>query len=267
MSWIGVITDVGQQKINGAIGGTILTINSIKLGKGSVPQANMRSATDLNDYVTTGSLTSDLVQEGLKLRILATAYTSVYTLTEVGVYGRLSGESTDTLIALYQETGDGIAIPDSSTFPDFAYVLYALIASSNVSNITVTVDSSALVSHGELEDSLSDYVEIDQGVANAGKVMKVGNDGLLTPGSVGTQISITLDKDDWSGDTPTQTVTATGVTDSNNIIVGIGSVTQEQLEAISSAQLLCTAQGADSVTFTAFGGTPDIDLPVVIMIL
>lgn len=73
----------------------------------------------------------------------------------------------------------------------------------------------------------------------------------------------------WSSATPpTQTIQVTGVTANNNIIVGIASTaTSTQYEAATAAKLLCTAQGAGTITLTAFGDKPTVNIPISVMIL
>ena len=68
----------------------------------------------------------------------------------------------------------------------------------------------------------------------------------------------------WTGEGPyTAEVDCTIATASNNLVVGAGgTLTAEQQEAMSAAMIVCTAQAAGSVTLTAFGEAPTIDLPV-----
>lgn len=84
-----------------------------------------------------------------------------------------------------------------------------------------------------------------------------------------TALSLTLASGSWSSATPpTQTITATGVTATNNIIVGIGSgITSAQYDAATAAKLVCTAQGANSITITAYGTTPTENIPISVVIL
>ena len=84
-----------------------------------------------------------------------------------------------------------------------------------------------------------------------------------------TALSLTASAASWSSaEPPTLTLTAAGVTASNDIIVGIGgSLTDEQHEAVKEAEIVCTAQGADSITLTAFGTVPTVDIPVKVLIL
>lgn len=64
-------------------------------------------------------------------------------------------------------------------------------------------------------------------------------------GSGSSSTTVTLAVNDWSSNT--QTVSATGVTASNNVIVAAAPSSQTDY---TSAGILCTAQGAGTLTFT-----------------
>lgn len=82
-------------------------------------------------------------------------------------------------------------------------------------------------------------------------------------------LTLTLAAGSWTSATPpTQTVTATGVTASNHIVVGIAStITSAQYDAASAAKLVCTAQAANSITITAYGDKPTENIPISVVIL
>ena len=74
----------------------------------------------------------------------------------------------------------------------------------------------------------------------------------------------------WSGTSApyTQTITVSGVTSSNNIMVGAGALTSaSQVDAYIAAQIVCSAQGANSITLKAYGDKPTVALPVSVVIL
>lgn len=82
-------------------------------------------------------------------------------------------------------------------------------------------------------------------------------------------LSLTLASGSWSSASPsTQTLTATGVTATNHIVVGIAStITSAQYDAAAEAKLVCTAQGTNSITMTAFGDKPTENIPISVVIL
>lgn len=83
-----------------------------------------------------------------------------------------------------------------------------------------------------------------------------------------TALSLTLASGSWSSATPpTQSLSATGVTASNIIVVGFGSgITSEQYNAASAAKLACTAQKAGTITMTAFGVKPTVNIPISVVV-
>lgn len=72
----------------------------------------------------------------------------------------------------------------------------------------------------------------------------------------------------WNGSGPyNQTVTVSGVTSSKTLIVGLdGSASQTQRAAASAAKLCATGQGTNTVTITADGTQPTVQIPIVVMI-
>ena len=73
----------------------------------------------------------------------------------------------------------------------------------------------------------------------------------------------------WSSATPpTQDVSVTGVTANSTIIVSIASTaTSAQIDAAAAGKLLCTAQGAGTITLTCYGTEPSVNIPLTVLIL
>jgi hypothetical protein len=74
----------------------------------------------------------------------------------------------------------------------------------------------------------------------------------------------------WSGASApyTNTITVSSVSAGDNILVSIGAgATAAEYAAAVDAQLHCSAQADSSVTITAFGTKPTIDIPITIVIL
>ena len=80
---------------------------------------------------------------------------------------------------------------------------------------------------------------------------------------------VTLLATGWTGEAApyTQTISYPGVTSTNDIIVAPLIETAEDLENHANAQILATAQGLGTITFSAFGYKPETDLKFNIRVL
>ena len=77
-----------------------------------------------------------------------------------------------------------------------------------------------------------------------------------------TSVTVTLASASWSGNT--QTVSVTGVTDTNNVVVSPSG--RDSTEAWADGEVLCTSQGSNTLTFTCTTvPTADITVSVVII--
>lgn len=135
---------------------------------------------------------------------------------------------------------------------------------------------------GSLQDSgkkPGDFVEKVTDAAQ-GNLPAFGAGGALvdsgvdpdTLASKSVTVAATLTAAGWTGaEAPyTQAVAAQGVTADagQTVIVAAGeSLTAQQYAAAAGAQLWATAKGANTVTVTAFGEKPAVDLPVTVTIL
>lgn len=177
MAWSGVITNAGAAMLaTYAQGGHTMTIDSAVVGSGNTPSANMRSATTLAAQEDTAAITGTSA-EGANVQIRVQVSASEdggYAAKEIGLYAHLDN-GTSQLMALYQDP-TGVSVPDISVNPDYAFGLYIAIAISNTDDLTVEVDTSAVVSIGEMADALA--LKVDKTVyeaAIAGKVSKSGD--------------------------------------------------------------------------------------------
>lgn len=118
--------------------------------------------------------------------------------------------------------------------------------------------SSAWELIGTTAIDLSDYAKIsyvdEQAAAKADK---------------STAIDLTLTAD-WVGSAApyTQTVAVPGITSAANCIYDVAAdVTAAQLEAYETARIVVRVQGADSLTFSAFGDKPVVAIPLTVVIV
>lgn len=94
-----------------------------------------------------------------------------------------------------------------------------------------------------------------------GGVIGANELSILTDASSADSLTVTLVAANWSANS--QTVTATGVTASNDVFV---SPAPASASDYSTAGIICTAQGANSLTFTC-DTTPVTDITVNVAIL
>ena len=77
---------------------------------------------------------------------------------------------------------------------------------------------------------------------------------------------VTLRGDGWSGNT--QSVSVPGLTDSTTGVVSVDqSATEEQLNLAAQAKIHVVNQYADSLTIATNGKTPNIDIPLAVILL
>lgn len=123
---------------------------------------------------------------------------------------------------------------------------------------SVTITS---VSNSDADDGYS-IVTFSDGSTLRVKNGKAGTNG--KDASVDA-LTLTVFSTSWTGDEApyTATVACAIAKASNNLVVGAGgALTAEQQAAFAAAMIVCTAQAAGSITLTAFGEVPTIDLPV-----
>ena len=98
-------------------------------------------------------------------------------------------------------------------------------------------------------------------------IVAEGVDGSSTTVS---EVSVTLTAASWVGSQApyTQSVTVTGMTTTKSGFTGISqSATAAQRAVASSAKLAITSQGTNTITITADGAKPSLDIPIVVTLL
>ena len=86
--------------------------------------------------------------------------------------------------------------------------------------------------------------------------------------SSASSFNVTAEASEWSNDTPPTQTIATSSSTNSNIIVGISSsATSQQYNEACEAKIMCTSQGLNTITLTAYGETPTIDIPITVFVL
>lgn len=167
-----VVTNAGKALLQQWAGGGTLTIDGAKAGAGAVSQLNLINQTAVTQEKQTLSIISaKQVEGGTQFHVQITAPDAGYTAKQIGIYGHLdSGDST--LIALYQDES-GITVPSKAEMPDFVYAFYATIQVSNTGTLSVTLDTSALVTQATLNAAVAKAGDMKKSVYDA------DNDGVV----------------------------------------------------------------------------------------
>lgn len=161
-----VVTNAGKALLQQWAGGGTLTIDGAKAGAGAVPQLNLINQTAVTQEKQTLSIISaKQVEGGTQFHVQITAPDAGYTAKQIGIYGRL-GSGDSTLIALYQDES-GITVPSKAEMPDFVYAFYATIQVGNTGTLSVTLDTSALVTQATLTAAVAKAGDMKKSVYDA----------------------------------------------------------------------------------------------------
>ncbi len=161
-----VVTNAGKALLQQWAGGGTLTIDGAKAGAGAVSQLNLINQTAVTQEKQTLSIISaKQVEGGTQFHVQITAPDAGYTAKQIGIYGHL-GSGDSTLIALYQDES-GITVPSKAEMPDFVYAFHATIQGSNTGTLSVTLDTSALVTQATLNAAVAKAGDMKKSVYDA----------------------------------------------------------------------------------------------------
>lgn len=161
-----VVTNAGKALLQQWTGGGTLTIDGARAGAGAVSQLNLINQTAVTQEKQTLSIISTRqVEGGTQFHVQITAPDAGYTAKQIGIYGHL-GSGDSTLIALYQDES-GITVPSKAEMPDFVYAFYATIQGSNTGTLSVTLDTSALVTQATLTAAVAKAGDMKKSVYDA----------------------------------------------------------------------------------------------------
>lgn len=160
-TWNGVITNAGNSLLNEWVNEKTLNFDSAAAGQGTVAAAAMMAQTALvNEKQTASLLGGERVSSGIRLKLRIGAPNTAYTLNQFRVSASVDGGAS-AMIALFQ-LEQGVPIPSKTESPDFVYTFYALISCSNTGTWTVTVDTSACVTQGDMSAAIAEAVKTKQ---------------------------------------------------------------------------------------------------------
>lgn len=158
MSWNkSTVTDAGVDLLNESLAGHTLTITSAAGGAGLLDDDELKAATDVVDQKQTLALLGiEDYEKGKRVGIQITnkGVSESYILHQIGAKAKLEYESSETLLFILQDDR-GIEIPAESENPDFLFEVYAVIAVSNIANITINSSPGAVASVDYVNNTIS----------------------------------------------------------------------------------------------------------------
>lgn len=185
-TWNGVITNAGNRLLNEWVNEKTLNFDSAASGQGTVAEVAMMAQTALvNEKQVASLLGGEKVASGIRLKLRIAAPDTAYTLNQFRVSASVDGGSP-AMLALFQ-LEQGIPIPSKTESPDFVYTFYALISCSNTGTWTVTVDTSACVTQGDMTAAITEAVRTKQDklTGTPGQVVGFDEEGNAVPQAVG----------------------------------------------------------------------------------
>lgn len=154
-----VITNVGKNLLARWIQGETLEIAEAAVGTGVVSPVSLMAQTNLVDRRNTVSIIRyQPVESGIRLQLQLTSLGIItgYTLNQIGIWGKVGADTA--LLAIFQDPV-GVQVPTEAEMVDYVFTFYATLQCSNEGNLTVTIDTDAFVTHGDLQRALSELEE------------------------------------------------------------------------------------------------------------
>lgn len=167
--WTGAVTNAGAALLSQWAAGGTLTITRAKGGSGTVAEESLSAQVDLLNAMQVLNITGYKTSgTGVTYKIQILSNATEYTLRQIGVYGKL-GSGAETLLAIYQDA-TGLTVPSSSESTDFVFSFSATVQMGTTGELTVNVDTTALVTRSEMENYVAealagiDLKELDEHV-------------------------------------------------------------------------------------------------------
>ena len=163
------ITDAGRAIIARCIDGEQLKFSRAQLGKGTVPAVDLHRQTEITDFADFATISEvKKVDDGIACVVRITPSSQfTFTVKQIGIFGRLSDDSQDSLIAIYQDE-TGIVIPGD--MPEFLYKFSAIMTIDNTDNIEITIESGIYTTRDEVDE-----------IVESERTMLSGTDSIYNP--------------------------------------------------------------------------------------
>lgn len=254
MSWIGVITNAGASAMAAWTNGSVLNINRAVAGTGLAQPVSLLTQTSLMEEKQNADIVSSKIEgDARKIKIQIQAPNEGYTLNQIGLFAKMdNGEQV--LLALFQNES-GIAMPSKLESPDFIYIFYCYLKTSNQGTLSLTIDPSAIVAYGTMQEYVTDEFNKHNSDENAHIDIRE------TIKKYACKVIVTLSVLSWED--CHQRVAVEGLTAEDIVFV---SPAPTSISVYSEAGIYAAEQGAGSLTF-ACETVPDSDLTVNVVIL
>lgn len=155
-----VITNAGKNLLAKWVSGVTLNITSAATGEGTVSDVALMAQTSLvSKKQVLSIIKSEEVDGGVRLQLQCTSQgiTDGYTINQIGVWASLDG-GDETLIAIFQDA-TGVSVPTFDEMPDYVFTFYATLQISNSGELSVTLDTTALVTQEDLK-AVADKIKV-----------------------------------------------------------------------------------------------------------
>lgn len=240
--WDGVITNGGNSLLNSWVTGKTLHFDHAAAGTGIVADIPLMAQTALvNQKQIAKIVKAEEVPEGKRLTLQVTPIETGYKLNQFGVWASVDGGAA-VMLAIFQHK-DGIPIPSEAETPDFVYTFYALVSCDNTGEWTVNLDTSAIVTHGEMEEAIDEAVATKQDKITVVGVLKGDGAGVVSAAVAGTDYGYPLLK--GSGAPAKSTAGETG---------------QHYLDTTHGKEYICKGKNGSNYTWGLAGASDAADL-------
>ena len=184
MGWIGVVTNAGNALLAQWTGGNeTLYITKATVGSGYVADANMRTATALQNTKDIAAIVSNKAVNttGRRFRIRVGPHASAaYTAHEIGIWAKLGATGTETLLSLHQDSADGVSVPTAADSPEFVFDLNCVLGMSNNGDLSVSISTTVYVSNLDFEQAQAKEWLMAEGLPNCDAIPSFDANGDIT---------------------------------------------------------------------------------------
>lgn len=272
MSWDkSSYTDAGTALLSESLSGGALTITRAVSGTGTIDSADLPKATaisgDTHDLTLLGIDTvTDGGETARRIRIQITGAEKSYIMHQIGVYGQLSTNSTDSLLFIMQDDR-GVEVPSGAENEDFEIEFSAMLAISNKANISIKV-SPQIEALAKLVQEEIDKHNADPNAHNG----QIGGKG----SAIIKDITIPADGWDWqreSGDEETlgmddfRCVVDVAVDDATEDMFPSVALHKAALEVAKRAGLCPTVQALAGVLRFWARNAPEADMSATVVLV